>query len=187
MADVLMLWDKQILFEKLFIEYGIKCQRISASSIGTPFLAPCKCMLIPTGFANTQYTSIEKSLFMNRDKIQKFVEKGGTLLTFGPMVSEYNYEWLPFKLKYAQEQNKTTIKKLSDEVCIVEDENTEVEYDGYFPETDAKVVITDIYDRSIMVTKKIGNGIVIASTIHELPSQEFLKYIIHASNYVKSN
>lgn len=183
MADILMLWDNPVLFEKLFVEYGIQYQRISPVSIGTPFIPLCKCILIPTGFANTDYTSIEKNIVKNKNKIQKFVENGGTLVIFGPMIPEYEYEWLPLKLKYTQEQNSTAIKKITDDICIVESDD--IEYDGYFSYTDEKILITDIHDRPLMITKNVGLGKIIACSIHELPSKDFLYSIIQSSKLCK--
>lgn len=187
MTDVMLLWETPILFEKLFVEYNIKCQRVPAESICTPFLPPCKCLVLPTGFANPAYTSTLKSVVRNKNKIESFLKKGGTLVIFGPMVPEHGYEWLPFELKYVQEQGYGTVKRMEghEDVCVIDEHTTEAEYDGYFLDTDAKVILTDEKNRPLMVAKDVGEGKVIACSIHEFPSKEFLQRIVEISSSCK--
>lgn len=47
--------------------------------------------------------------------------------------------------------------------------------DGYFSETDAQVVLKDDRGRAIMVVKEIGGGMIVATTIHELPAAGFFE------------
>ena len=47
--------------------------------------------------------------------------------------------------------------------------------DGYFSETDANVVLEDERGRPIMVVKGIGEGMIVATTIHELPAAGFFE------------
>lgn len=187
MTDVMLLWDTPLLFEKLFVEYGINCQRVSAESIGTPFLPPCKCLVLPTGFANSAYTSTVKGVASNKNKIENFVKKGGILVIFGPMVPEYTFDWLPFKLKYVQEQGFGKLQRVEEQadICVVDKKTSEVEYDGYFVDTDAKVVLRDEKNRPLMVVKDVEKGKVIACSIHEFPSKEFLQCIVKTSSSCK--
>jgi hypothetical protein len=182
MTDVMLLWDSPLLFEKLFTEHGIKCQRISAESIGTPFLPPCRCLVIPTGFANPAYTKVLKGLVRNKKQIEKFVEKGGTLLVFGPMVDGHEFNWLPMRLKYVQKQMSADVCKTDEHniQCIVDDLE-QVEFDGYFIDVQGKVLLTDKDRNALMASKKIGEGMIIATTIHELPSGDFLKLMVERS------
>lgn len=187
MTDVMLLWETPLLFEKLFLEYSIKCQRVPAESIGTPFLPPCRCLVLPTGFANPTYTSTLKGVVRNKNKIENFLKKGGALVTFGPMLPEYDYDWLPFELKYVQEQGFGTVQRMEahEDLCIIDKHVADVEYDGYFLETDAKVVLKDPKGRSLMVVKDIGKGKVIACSIHEFPSKDFLQTIVAMSSSCK--
>lgn len=187
MTDVMLLWETPLLFEKLFVEYNIKCQRVPAESIGTPFLPPCRCLVLPTGFANPAYTSTLKGIVRNKNKIENFLKKGGTVVIFGPMVPEHGYEWLPFGLKYVQEQGYGIVKRTGghEDICVVDEHAAEVEYDGYFLDTDAKVVLTDESNRPLMVVKDVGKGKVIACSIHEFPSKEFLQRIVEVSSSCK--
>ncbi len=53
-----------------------------------------------------------------------------------------------------------------------------IEFDGYFTETDGDVLFRDEKGNPLMVSKKIGDGIIIATTIHEYPSGDFLKWMV---------
>ncbi|MDG6242870.1 MAG: hypothetical protein QCH31_00550 [Methanolobus sp.] len=179
MTDVILIWDNPLLFEKLFREYDIKCQRIIADSIGTPFIQPCKCVIIPTGFANEAYTNILPGIERNAKRLENFVLKGGNLIIFSPMVPSYRYDWLPIELEYTQQHQVTHISndQKHEAQCLVEDSCCEVEFDGYFSKTDGEVVFKSKEGNPLMVVKEIGEGRIIATTIHEFPSGEFLKWI----------
>jgi hypothetical protein len=143
--------------------------------------------MIPTGFANKEYTNTGKGVERNGKHIKKFVENGGNLIVFGPMVPEYDYPWLPFKLKYVQKQEETIVKKEGehDAHCLVRDPEISIEFDGYFTETDGNVLFRDENGNPLMVSKKIGNGMIIATTIHEYPSGDFLKWIVETGKRTK--
>ncbi len=72
-----------------------------------------------------------------------------------------------------------------EEICAIDSHTTEVEYDGYFMDTDAKVVLRDSSYRPIMVVKNAGKGKVIACSIHEFPSKDFLQHIVEISSSCK--
>ena len=182
MTDVMLLWDSPLLFEKLFTEHGIKCQRITAESIGTPFLPPFKCLVIPTGFANAAYTKVLSGLRRNKKQIEKFVERGGTLLVFGPVVDGHDFDWLPMGLRYVQKQMSANVCKTDKHniQCIV-DELGQVEFDGYFTDVQGEVLLRDEDGNALMAIKRIGEGMIIATTIHEFPSGDFLKWMVERS------
>ncbi len=180
MTDVMLIWDTPLLFEKLFVDNDLKCQRILSNAVGTPFLPSCKCIIIPTGFANPDYTKIAAGIERNGRAFEKFVKNGGILVVFGPMVSEYNYDWLPIKLTYVQEHGSTLVQKVDENSaqCIITDADMPIECDGYFSKTDADVLLNNSDGKPIMVAKDIGDGIVIATTIHEFPSADFLSWVM---------
>ncbi len=175
MSDVILLWDCPLLFEKLFTEYGLECSRALSTSLGTPYLPACKVLVLPTGFANKQYTKTGVGLERGKRSLENFVAKGGTLLVFSPLVPEYEYEWLSFSLKYVMEENPCIPHPVGehDAQKLVKNIIPPVGCDGYFTETDADIVIKDDKGRPIMVVKEIGDGMVVATTIHELPAAEF--------------
>ena len=172
-----MLWDSPLLFEKLFVEYGLECSRAVSTSLGTPYLPACKVLILPTGFANKQYTKTGVGLERSKYSLEKFVTKGGTLLIFSPLVPEYDYEWLPFTLKYVMEENPCSPhpEGTHDAQKLVQNIIPPLGCDGYFAETDADVVLKDDNGRPIMVAKEIGDGIIVATTIHELPAADFFE------------
>lgn len=175
----MLIWDNPLLFEKLFKEHDIKCQRIVSDSIGTPFTPSCKCVVIPTGFANKAYTGILPGIERNARSFEQFVRDGGNLVIFSPMVTEYDYKWLPMELQYKQKQQVTHICKdqCHGAQCLVEDSCSEVEFDGYFSKAEGEVLFKDEEGKPLMVIKEIGKGKIIATTIHEFPSGKFLKWI----------
>jgi hypothetical protein len=177
MSDVILLWDCPLLFEKLFVEYGLECSRALSTSLGTPYLPACKVLVLPTGFANKQYTKTGVGLERAKRSLEKFVAKGGTLLVFSPLVPEYEYEWLPFPLKYVMEENPCTPRPVGEHEAqkLVENVIPPAGCDGYFLDTDAQVVLEDDSGRPIMVVKEIGEGMVVATTIHELPAAGFFE------------
>ncbi len=187
MTDVLLLWDTPLLFEKLFIEYGLKSQLTLSNAIGSPFLPSCKCVLIPTGFGNPMYTTILAGIERNKKAFEKFVKKGGILVVFGPMVDEYHYEWLPMQLTYIQKQESTLIRKVFEHEVpsLVPDISVPVECDGYFSETDSNVLFNNNDGKPIMVANEFGDGMVIATTIHEFPSSDFLSWVVNRAKMSK--
>jgi hypothetical protein len=187
MSDVILLWYCPLLFEKLFMEYGLECNRVLSTSLGSPFLPACKIIVLPTGFANKQYTKTGVGLARSKSTLGKFVAKGGTILIFSPLVPEYEYEWLPFSLKYVMEENPCEPQYVGEHIAqkLVKTRIIPVGCDGYFTETDANVVLKDEKGRSIMVAKEIGDGMVVATTIHELPAAEFFECRVACTKKVK--
>ena len=179
MSDVILLWDCPLLFEKLFAEYGLECCRALSTSLGTSYLPACKVLILPTGFANKQYTKTGVGLERSKRSLENFVAKGGTLLIFSPLVPEYEYEWLPFSLKYIMEENPCIPQPVGEHEAqkLVYNIVPPLGCDGYLTETDADadVVLKDDKGRSIMVVKEIGDGMIVATTIHELPAAEFFE------------
>jgi hypothetical protein len=177
MSDVILLWDSPLLFEKLFLEYGLECTRAVSSSVGTPYLPACKILILPTGFANKQYTKTGVGLERSKNSLEKFVSKGGTLLIFSPLVPKYEYEWLPFTLEYIMEDHQCTPEPVGehDAQKLIENIIPPVGCDGYFSKTDAEIALKDDKGRPIMVVKEIGDGMIVATTIHEFPAAQFFE------------
>jgi hypothetical protein len=175
MTDVMLLWDTPILFEKLFKEHGYECLRVDGNSLGTPFLPASKCLMVPTGFANPAYTKVAKGIENKGDKIANFVKRGGVLVVFGACVPEYDYDWLPFELSYVEEHMQSPLEVVDDSMpCIIGEPQEPVECDGYFSRADGEVILKDEQGRAVMVKKEFGEGLIIATTVHEFPSADFL-------------
>jgi hypothetical protein len=87
------------------------------------------------------------------------------------------YRWLPFTLKYREQYGAVDIEAAEDRSheCSCIFDGTRAECDGYFTETDGDVILTG-GGMPILVAKEHGDGIIVATTIHEFPTGEFLKW-----------
>ncbi|HIE31785.1 MAG TPA: hypothetical protein EYP67_05310 [Methanosarcinales archaeon] len=177
MIDVTLVWDGDLLFEKLFVEHGLSYQRVPSSALGTRFLPTSRVLIIPTGFANRQYTKIAGGIEANKRFFDRFVEEGGVLVVYGALNPEYTYRWLPFTLKYREQYGAVDIEVVQEHGCACIFEGDRAECDGYFIETDGDIILTG--DGSpVLVAKEHGNGMIIATTIHEFPSGAFLRWAV---------
>ncbi|RQD83151.1 hypothetical protein [Methanosalsum natronophilum] len=190
MTDFIMIWDSPILFEKLFQEHDMTCDRVNSSSINTPFLPACKGIIIPTGFANPAYSKVYSNIEKCADRLEKFVKNGGTLVVYGPTINEYDYCWLPYNFRYIQDHKSTLLgRDLTDDQfskLIIEESDEHIECDGYFHKSDEfEECIYNNNDECILIAKKHGKGTIILTSIHEFPSPNFLKWIKDTSSKVK--
>ncbi|AEH61561.1 conserved hypothetical protein [Methanosalsum zhilinae DSM 4017] len=180
MTDFIIIWDSPILFEKLFQEHGFTCTRVHSSALNTPYLPPCRSIIIPTGFANPDYTKILPDIEKCSDKLKRFVEDGGMLVIYGPAVESYEYKWLPFDIQYRQNHESTLLNVAGEDEhgahSIVENTDIPVECDGYFSGCHDPAICND-RGEPVMIIEKLGQGAVILTSIHEFPSASFLKWI----------
>ena len=177
MPDIAVISDRNFLFEKLFQDLGVSYQFLQGSVLGSPFLPQYKMVLIPTGFAHPQYSKSLPALQRLRSNIAEFVRKGGVLTVFGPMV-EHNYEWLPLKLKYVCEYGAHTVEPSEDECSCILCTSTP-ECDGYLvPGEGFDTVLKDSKDRAILVAGKYGSGMIIATSVHEFPAGNYIKWAL---------
>ncbi|RLG27708.1 hypothetical protein DRO03_11530 [Methanosarcinales archaeon] len=181
MPDITLIWDCELLFEKLFVEHGLSYQRTPSSAIGTPFLPGSKVMIVPTGFANMQYTKILRGIEVNKSFFDGFVKNGGVLVVYGALVPEYTYGWLPFTLEYREQYGAVDIEAAGRDdrghECSCIFDGARAECDGYFTETDGDIILTGD-GMPILVAKEHGDGTIVATTIHEFPTGEFLKWAV---------
>jgi hypothetical protein len=185
MSDIALLGDRSFLFEKLFSELGVTCQFLSPGILGSPFLPQYKMVMIPTGFANSQYSKTLPALQSLRSNIAEFVRKGGVLTMFGPLVPEHNYDWLPLKLKYICEYGSHCIAPLDYECsCLVC--TTTPECDGYLiPGVGFETILRDEKGRAILVMGKYGEGLIVATSVHEFPAGEYIKWALNKAKPAK--
>jgi hypothetical protein len=185
MPDIALLGEKSFLFEKLFMELGVSCQFLSPGILGSPFLPQYKMILIPTGFANSQYSKLLPALQGLRSKVAAFVWKGGVLTVFGPLVPEHGYDWLPLQLKYICEYGSQCIAPLDCECsCLVC--TTTPECDGYLiPGEGFETILKDGEGRAILVMGKYGEGLIVATSVHEFPAGEYIKWALEKAKPTK--
>jgi hypothetical protein len=181
MPDIALLGERTFLFEKLFEELGAECQFLQVSALGSPFLPRYKMLVVPTGFANPQYSKALQSLTVAKSRIAEFIKGGGVLTVYGALVPEHNYDWLPLPLKYVCDYGPQKIRKQECEhrecACVTCTETPEC--DGYLvPGEGYQTVLADSNGRPILAVGKYGSGIIVVTSIHEFPTVEYLRWAL---------
>jgi hypothetical protein len=185
MSDIALLGDHSFLFEKLFSELKVTYQFLSPGVLSSPFLPQYKMLMIPTGFANPQYSKALPALQSLRSKIAEFVRKGGVITVFGPLVPEHRYDWLPLQLKYICEYGSRCIAPVNYECsCLVC--TTTPECDGYLiPGVGFETILKDDKERAILVMGEYGEGFIVATSVHEFPAGEYIKWALDRAKPAK--
>ena len=178
MPDIALIGDRNFLFEKLFEGIGASYQFLQPTVLGSPFLPKFKMIMIPTGFANPQYSKTLPVLQRLRSNIAGFVRDGGILTIFGPLVPEHNYEWLPLPLKYVCELGSQIITTTEHE-CSCLCSTLTPECDGYLlPGEGFETVLKDPKGRAVLVVGKYGQGSIVATSVHEFPAAEYIHWAL---------
>lgn len=185
MTDIAIIGERTFLYERLFAELGISFQFISPGILGSPFLPRYKVVLIPTGFANSQYSETLPALRRMKSSISGFVKSGGILTVFGPMVSEHNFDWLSIPLSYICELGCRNVSSAGNECSCLLCTSTP-ECDGYLmPGNGFETVLRDENGRAILVKARLGEGLIVATTVHEFPSAEFIRWAVARAKLAK--
>jgi hypothetical protein len=185
MSDIALIGERTFLFEKLFEDSGSSFQFISPGILGSPFLPMFKAVMIPTGFANPQYCKTLSALQRLKSNISEFVKRGGVLTVFGPMVPEHDYDWLPLKLRYVCEIGSRCIAS-SDHECSCLLNTCTPECDGYMIAGDGfETVLKDEKERAVMVLANFGEGLIVATSVHEFPDAEYIKWALSRAKPAK--
>ena len=178
MSDIALIGDRTFLFEKLFQEIGASYQFLQPSVLGSPFLPKFKMIMVPTGFANSRYSNTLPVLQRCKSNIACFVQDGGILTVFGPLVQEHDYDWLPLPLKYVCELSSQSINPTEYE-CSCLCCTLTPECDGYLiPGKGFDTVLEDSKGRAVMVAGKYGQGLIVATSVHEFPAAEYIRWAL---------
>ena len=178
MTDIAIIGERTFLYEKLFAELSVSFQFLSPAILGSPFLPRYKAVMIPTGFANAQYSQTLPALLRMKSNISDFVRKGGVLTVFGPMVEKHDFDWLPVPLSYVCEIGGRCVSPSEDGCSCILCTSTP-ECDGYLkPGEGFETVLKDEKGRAILVTARFGEGLIVATTVHEFPAGEYIKWAI---------
>ena len=175
------VWQTKQHFNRYIEDCGISCELITPHMLAAPFYRGAfNCLIIPTGFANPAYSNLLPALRAAAPRIKKFVENGGNLLVFGAAADKPDsYDWLPFSIVYSHDCHPRQIEcgSGSGTITIIDDYDPQcIECDGSFPVHEGlRVGIAELCD--VIIEKKIGNGNIIVTSIHEYPSRGFLKKI----------
>lgn len=176
MSDIAIIGESSFLYQKLFEDAGVSYQFVSPDLLGSPFLPRFKVVIIPTGFANPLYSKSLAALQRIRSNIADFVRNGGILTVFGPMVAEHRYDWLPMPLEYVCELGSQSIASSKHEcTCLLCTDTPEC--DGYLiPGQGLETVLEDGKGRAVLVAGKLGQGLIVATSVHEFPAPEYIKW-----------
>ena len=184
MTEIALVWDRPLLFEKLFVEYGFESERVSPLQIGSPYSPKFRLAILPVGFGNPTYTTVEKTIKSLSTPLQQFVRKGGSLVAFSPYVDNYSYAWLGlshrFRLLARTEPVKLSVKKEHPATRIVD--ILEGQTDGYLIGGDEHDVVLTSTDGPVLTVTSIERGHIMLSTIHEFPARRFIEWALEIAH-----
>ena len=173
------VWLTPQHFNRYIEDCGIGCELVTPHLLSAPFYrGKFNCLIIPAGFANLQFSNILPAVRASSERIERFIENGGNLLVFGAATEKPDaYDWLPFPVEYRHDVHPraVTSTSLSDAGDLVGDyDSSRIECDGTFvaPECD-HICIAE--GAPVIIEKKIGQGRVVVTSVHEYPSRGFLK------------
>ncbi|NQE06604.1 hypothetical protein C5S32_12110 [ANME-1 cluster archaeon GoMg1] len=182
--EIALLWDKDTPFMQHLTDKGFDCELITPNLLFAPFFSftGYKLVIVPAGFGNERYSGILKGLRANSECIKDFVKAGGVLLVSGALSNKDAYNWLPIKTEYVMEKRRVRIEVVKEHKVAVIVEKGECMCDGYFDEVgiEGEVILRIKGDKeentkAILVVSEYGAGEIIATTIHEYPSERFIK------------
>jgi hypothetical protein len=173
------VWESPQHFNRYIEECGLACELVTPYMLAAPFYRGFfSCLIVPTGFANPAYSRLLPALRASASRIQKFVESGGNLLIFGAAIDRADaYDWLPFPVTYHHDIHPRKFECTGplQAGSIVEDFDPScIECDGTFPSHGGDAAGT-AEGHAVLIEKKVGNGTIIVTSIHEFPSRAFLK------------
>ncbi|MCK4475327.1 MAG: hypothetical protein KAU16_01215 [Methanophagales archaeon] len=193
MKEIALLWDKDTLFRRYLSDKGFDCEVVTPGLLVAPFFSfiGYKLIIVQAGFGNELYSRILPGLRANSVPIKNFVKAGGTLLVSGALSNKNAYNWLPTKIEYVMEKRRVKIEAVKEHKAAMIVEKEECMCDGYFKGVEAETewgVILRIKEewdkdkkgkvKAILVVLEYGAGEIIATTIHEYPSERFIAYCV---------
>lgn len=173
------VWLTAQHFNRYIEDLGISCELVTPYILAAPFYrGRFNCLIIPTGFGNAQFSNLLPALRASSDRILKFVEDGGNLLVFGAAAEKPDaYDWLQTPLTYHHDIHPrcVTSGSPSDAGSIIDDYDPgRIECDGSFSAQDWEHVCV-AEGAPVVLERRIGEGRIVITSVHEYPSREFLK------------
>jgi hypothetical protein len=183
MSDIALIWDRPLLFEKLFVEYGLACARVSPLQIGTAYSPKFKVAILPVGFGNPAYSTVAKSVRSVGTPLQQFMRKGGVLIAFSPYVDDYDFAWLGLSCRVRHLVRDTPMKiEIRKQHPAAHILNAYEAYtDGYLIGVEENDVILQSEDGAVLIVKPVDQGLAILSTIHEFPARQFITWALNVA------
>ncbi|MBN1454706.1 MAG: hypothetical protein JW945_00420 [Methanomicrobia archaeon] len=186
-AEIALLWDRDTPYEQYLREHGFRYKLVQPQLLAAPFFSwrAFRLMIVPAGFGNSYFSGMLAVLRANRATITSFVRAGGTLLVSGALAHSNAYDWLPLQLGYVRKDIQATIERKKEDMAAQLVEQAVCFCDGYLGtlDDDWDVVLTvtaDLDVRPVLVVVRYGAGKIIVSSIHEYPSERFLRSCLSA-------
>lgn len=175
-----LLWDSPLMFSRLIEDCGSACESVNPNMLASPFWrGRFGALIIPTGFANPDYSNLLPALRAAEGRIRRFVENGGRLLVFGAgCCREDAYDWLPFPVTYAFGYGPRAVRFTGEgpfNSLFSGYDLDAVECDGSFPSHGGETLAATPDGETLLIEKPLGDGVILVTSIHEYPSREFLK------------
>jgi hypothetical protein len=105
------------------------------------------------------------------------------LLVYGALTESHNYEWLPVNLEYIQRYGPVELSPHSQSDVSLLAGDTSLECDGFFCSADGECILLNDSNEVVLVEIKYGKGMIIATTIHEFPTPEFIRWGLEHSTH----
>jgi hypothetical protein len=176
-ARIAVIWDKPIVLTRLIEDCGHSCELVTPHLLTAPFFKKnFNGILIPAGFASPDSGVVLAALRAIECRISRFIEEGGTLLTFGGAFLRNDvYNWLPVEVDYRFGFSTSMITKEQKEPSpsIVEDISEPLTIDGVIRVSSGKVILSSPQG-AVMVCVTYGKGKIIITSLHEYPSRRFI-------------
>jgi len=167
------------MFARFIEDCGVPCDEITPQLLAAPFFrGSFVTLIVPTGFACSDYSRLLPALRASSGRIERYLNRGGRLLVFGAATKDPDaYDWLPATLSYHHEYGPAGLSFTDPSYASIVEEYDQaaIECDGWFTAHDGEAIGLRDGDLPVMVRIPIGDGVVIATTIHEYPSRTFLR------------
>ncbi|HUH78874.1 MAG TPA: hypothetical protein VLY83_03160 [Methanoregula sp.] len=173
------VWESPQYFNRYIEECGIACDLVTPHMLAAPFYrGNFSCLIIPTGFANPQFSRILPAVRASSERIESFVERGGNLLVFGAAADKPDaYDWLPEPVTYHHDVRPRRITCAPGFVSrtLVEDYDPDrIECDGTFTSPGWESSCNSDGE-PVVVERQVGKGRIVVTSVHEYPSRGFLR------------
>ncbi len=185
-AHIALIWDSPTFIEKLLLEYGFDCMRIDPTALGSRYLPQFNMIVIPTGFANSEYTAILTQLNRKKQFFMDFLHNGGNVLVFGAAIDRYDYDFLPCNMSYVKQYGQVKLEASGEAGNIITANGEIQECDGYFEgdagehdeneQSDDTILLNDD-GNCIMSVSHYGKGRLVVTSLHEYPPKDFITWL----------